>query len=99
MVKYCVFCGRQTYAVHHLVFGNGRRELADRDKLYIPICDYHHTMSNRIHERIHDNSMAEKLSKMLGQQMYEKNKILEGFTQEEARKSFIERYGKSYLWE
>ena len=47
-----------------------------------------HTMGS-IAERIHGNAMAEKLSKMLGQAMYE---IKIG-----TREEFRQRYGKSYL--
>lgn len=42
-----------------------------------------------IPEKIHDNPMAEKLSKMLGQAVYE-SKI-------GSREDFRRRYGKSYL--
>lgn len=52
--------------------------------------------------RIHDNMMAEKLSKMLGQALYERNYYKDLWYQlnryeDEARQSFIEKYGGSYL--
>jgi hypothetical protein len=40
-------------------------------------------------ERIHENPMAEKLSKMLGQAIWEKHNG--------DREAFRKRYGKSYL--
>lgn len=58
------------------------------DGLKVPACNKCHNMGKQI-ERIHENIMAEKLSKMLGQAIYE-SKI---GTREEFRK----RYGKSYL--
>ena len=62
--------------------------LAEQDGLKVPACNKCHNMGKQI-ERIHENIMAEKLSKMLGQAIYE-SKI---GTREEFRK----RYGKSYL--
>lgn len=84
----CFFCGKPAECEHHLLFGNGIRELAEQDGLKVPMCNECHNMGKQI-ERIHENIMAEKLSKMLGQAIYE-NKI---GTREEFRK----RYGKSYL--
>lgn len=84
----CFFCGKPAECEHHLLFGNGIRELAEQDGLKVPACNKCHNMGKQI-ERIHENIMAEKLSKMLGQAIYE-SKI---GTREEFRK----RYGKSYL--
>ncbi len=84
----CFFCGREAEAEHHLLFGSGIRQLAEQDGLKVPICNRCHTMGS-IAERIHGNAMAEKLSKMLGQAMYE---IKIG-----TREEFRQRYGKSYL--
>jgi nitrate/TMAO reductase-like tetraheme cytochrome c subunit len=84
----CFFCGRQAEGEHHLIFGTAGRELAEKDGLKVPTCNNCHNMG-KLTERIHDNPMAEKLSKMLGQAIYEK----EIGTREEFRK----RYGKSYL--
>ena len=84
----CFFCGKPADFEHHLLFGNGRRKLAEQDGLKVPICNNCHTIG-QLTRRIHDNSMAEKLSKMLGQSFYE-SKL---GTREEFRK----RYGKSYL--
>ena len=83
----CFFCEKPAECEHHLIFGNGLRELADQDGLTVPSCNKHHN-TGQISERIHNNPMAEKLSKMLGQAIYEKT-----HTREEFRK----RYGKSYL--
>jgi hypothetical protein len=93
---YCLFCGRPTTATHHLLFGRGIRPLADRDGLTIPICDDCHNMGDKL-ERIHDNPMAEKMSKIIGQLAYEKRKVSEGMTEEQARESFRKRYSNSYL--
>lgn len=84
----CFFCGKTAESEHHLLFGKGIRPLAEEDGIKVPCCNKCHNMG-RTEEKIHDNSMAEKLSKMLGQAVYE-SKV---GTREEFRK----RYGKSYL--
>lgn len=84
----CFFCGRPAECEHHLVFGIALRELAEEDGLKVPSCNRCHNMG-AIPSRIHENPMAEKLSKMLGQAIYE-NKI-------GTRQEFVKRYGKSYL--
>lgn len=84
----CIFCGRPAEAEHHLIFGTAGRELCERDGLKVPICNNCHNMGE-VTRRIHDNPMAERLSKMLGQAVFE-GKI-------GTREQFRERYGKSYL--
>ena len=96
--RYCFFCGTPvTNGEHHLVFGTSNRQKAEEDGLKVPICDDCHTTGIKI-ERIHDNPMAEKLSKMLGQMAYERNIIAEkGCSIEQAREYFRARYGKTYF--
>lgn len=94
--QYCAFCGRPTENEHHLLFGKGIRPLAEDDGIKLPICARCHTMGN-VAERIHDNVMAEKLSKICGQLAWEKHKVSMGHTEAEARELFRCRYGRSYL--
>lgn len=90
-------CGKAlATATHHLIFGSSLRRLADEDKIYIKICDDCHTMG-KLNERVHDNVAAERLSKMLGQSLYENKVIASGLSPSEAREKFVERYGISYL--
>lgn len=84
----CFFCGRPAECEHHLLFGNGTRELAEQDGLKVPACNRCHNTGETT-ERIHENIMAEKLSKMLGQAIFE-NRL-------GTREEFRDRYGKSYL--
>lgn len=84
----CALCGKPAEAEHHLIFGTSARSLAEEDGLKIPVCNNCHTMG-KLTERIHDNVAAERLSKMLGQAIYE--------GQIGDRESFRKRYGKSYL--
>lgn len=85
--EYCLFCGKEREADHHLIFGSNKK-LADEDKLIVPVCNDCHTMNKNI-ENIHGNPMACKLSKMLGQAVWEKHNG--------TREDFIKRYGRSYL--
>ncbi|CUQ46174.1 hypothetical protein [Hungatella hathewayi] len=93
-MDHCFFCGRPADCEHHLIFGSANRELADEDCLKVPICNNCHT-EGKVNSRIHDNPMAEKLSKMLGQMAYEKELALKMVPM--GRELFRARYGKSYL--
>ncbi len=93
---YCVFCGRPSDEEHHLLFGRGIRELAEEDGIKVPICGYCHTQSP-VAQRVHDNTVAEKLSKIAGQLAWEKHCVASGNTEDEARELFRARYGRSYL--
>ena len=84
----CFFCTGPAECEHHLLFGNGIRNLAEADGIKVKICNRCHNMG-KIQERIHENPMAEKLSKMLGQSIWE--------SEYGNREAFIKRYGKSYL--
>ena len=95
----CAFCGKYTHTTHHLIFGDfgSYRNMADEDGLTIPCCDDCHTMA-AVRDKIHDNPMAEKLSKMLGQIAWEKKEIEDKqITGQEARENFRIRYKKSWL--
>ena len=84
----CIFCGKEAECQHHLIFGRGLRDLAEDDGLKVPSCNKCHNMGS-IPQRVHENPMAEKLSKMLGQAIWEKNYG--------DREAFRKRYGRSYL--
>lgn len=92
----CTICGRRTEAIHHLLFGTGIRELADEDGIVIPICNDCHNMGGG-RRQLHDNSVAEMLSKICGQLAYEKHLVAQGYTEDDARERFRKRYGRSYL--
>ena len=73
----CAVCGKPKECTHHLIFGRGFHNLADEDGLTIPMCNGCHNMQYTPFKtaQIHDNSMAESLSKMLGQLAWEENDI------------------------
>lgn len=86
----CIFCGKPTENVHHLVYGLSKRALSDADELVIPLCLKHH-------DEIHRMGTAGMMSKMIGQLAYERDRCAEGNTVENAREMFRRRYGNSYL--
>lgn len=111
--RICAMCNRVCQTVeHHLIFGSGMRQLADEDDLIIDLCEECHTSASKLTEQIHSNVAAERLSKMLGQMMYERNqlaKMLGGtmadctrtdyaeIYKDEVKASFMKRYGRSFL--
>ncbi len=101
-----VFSGKPAECKHHLLFGRGIRELADKDGLFIPLTHVEHNLSpHGTINQIHGNPAAEKLSKICGQLAYEKHWIVEFIhehfkydgVEEKAREAFRNRYGESYL--
>ena len=55
-----------------------------------------YSANHHIGQKIHDNPMAEKLSKMFGQAIYERNEVAKGATIDEAREKFRKRYGQCF---
>ena len=94
------FSGAPAECTHHCVFGRGKRDLADKYGLWIPLTNAEHNMSAKglIHQ-IHENPAAEKLSKMVGQLAFEKEyyKKLCGATDDVARDEFRKIFGESFL--
>lgn len=92
----CELCGRPADCTHHLIFGTGLRRLADEDGLTMSLCNNCHNTGIAT-LKIHENVAAERLSKMLGQERWEKKQMAAGKTEQEARVLFIARYGRSWL--
>ena len=100
--QYSVFSGCPMESWHHLVFGNGMRDLSEYYGLKIPLLHKEHNMSSKgTINQIHGNPAAEKLSKMLGQVAFEKEyyrKLVCGKSDNDpAREEFRKIFGKSYL--
>lgn len=86
--EYCYLCkkiGVTTRAtdVHHMVFGTGKRKLADEDGLTVHLCRLHHRL---LHDRGGNKEELQTLAQEVWQTHYGKTK-----------EDFIARYGKSYL--
>ena len=95
----CELCGKPAECTHHWLFGYGVRDKADEDKIYGRLCNKCHNLAPSVSDRIHDNPMAERLSKMYGQALWEIQLVEYGYTRKEARQRFIKRYGMSYIWD
>lgn len=90
--------GQRAECRHHLIFGNGKRNLAEEDGIWIPLTNSEHNMGELV-RRIHENPMAENLSKIAGQLAWESEYYRTHSEMPEfwARQHFRARYGKSYL--
>lgn len=87
----CFICGKPREEVHHLIFGRGMRNLADKDKIVAPMCF-------DCHKRLHLDGMAADMSKIIGQLAWEKKYITDkSAAEQDARQAFKDRYGRSYL--
>lgn len=86
----CLLCNKRASEHHHLCYNRANRKLSDEDKLIIPLC-------RECHSFIHDYAIAGKLSKVLGQTIWELNYCADKERILDAREQFRKRYGKSYL--
>ena len=84
----CIIFGSAAEAEHNLIFLKAGRNLIEKYELKVPICNGCHTMNEKC-RRVHDNPMAEKLSKMLGQAIFE--------AKVGSRDDFRKIFGRSYL--
>ena len=106
--NYSVFSGVPAECHHHLCFGNGMREKADADGLWIPLLNKEHNLSSKgTINQIHENPIAEKLSKFLGHMAWEKRQVIIQLSEatgksveeieDEVRENFRKRYLISFL--
>lgn len=96
----CVICGRPAEAIHHLIEGNGRRELSDKYKLTAPLCANCHNISK---DSVHLNPKMKAMSNIIGQLEFERRWLIEKYQlpfedlSDDAREEFRKIFGKSYL--
>lgn len=82
--KKCFICGTtQNLELHHIIYGVGRRELADKDGLTVWLCHEHHTGNTGVHF----NKELDRMLKEIAQTHFEKT---------HSREEFTKRYGRSY---
>ncbi len=81
----CYICGKPRECIHHIFGGTANRRLSDKYKLVIPLCNYHHNMSN---ESIHFNKPLDLEIKKLGQKKFEEKYSYE---------KFMKVFGRNYL--
>lgn len=86
--EFCYLCKKmslktQGHEVHHMIFGTGKRKLADEDGLTVHLCSLHHRM---LHDRGDYKRELQELAEETWMKHY--NKTVD---------DFIKRYGISYL--
>lgn len=90
----CYMCGRYGPTEKHHVFGGANRAHSEKDKLYVHLC---HACHNEPPDGVHFNKSRRRWLQAIAQEEYEKQKIEQGHTPEEARALFMQRYGRSYI--
>ena len=91
----CALCGNLAGHEHHLICGTANRNKSEQFGLKMGLCV-------RCHDFIHAYGPAMKLSKMLGQAIFERNYYRDLYyemnrEEDEARDRFRELFGKSFL--
>jgi len=83
----CIVCGSPYVEIHHCIYGRGRRALADKYGLVVPLCTEHHTGQTGVHKK--PNEGLDLQLKKLAQEKF--NSVYG------ANKSFLEVFGKNYI--
>ena len=97
---YCMICGKPTNVTHHCIEGTANRKMSDVCGLLVPLCPEHH---NATDHSVHFNDEMRTMCHIIAQLAYEKHFIAEKSQipfwniEQEARESFRNIFGKSYL--
>ncbi len=83
-MEHCYICGKPKECIHHIYPGS-RRKTSDEYGFVVPLCHFHHNMSN---ESVHKNTKLMMFFKRLCQQKFE---------QQNNREEFIRLIGRNYL--
>ena len=84
----CYMCGSENHvALHEVFYGTANRKKSKEDGMILPLCDFHHNMSN---VAVHNNHDLDLKFKQMAQRKWMSyyNKTTE---------DFIKRYGQNYL--
>ena len=85
----CIICGRTKEALHEVFFGTANRKKSIQYGLVIPLCNYHHNMSD---EGIHFNRNLDLSYKKIAEKRW-----LEHYNK--TKEEFIQEFGKNYIEE
>ena len=93
-----VFCvvdtATQNGTISQIFGGTANRRLSEEDGMVVDLCpDCHNRPPNGVH---FNKERMEELHR-IGQQTWENIQTAKGITHDEARKAFMQRYGKNYL--
>jgi len=86
--EFCFLCHKMGIfnrgtEVHHMIYGTGKRKVADEDGLTVHLCNLHHRM---LHDRGDYKRDLQELAQATWMEHYNGTK-----------EDFIRRYGQSYL--
>ena len=81
----CCVCGNRNVQLHHVLYGVGNRQIADKYGYIVPLCLEHHTGSGGVHF----NKEMDLHFKRMAQGHFEEH--------HGTRKDFIGIFGKSYM--
>lgn len=106
-MDYCMICGKPREHLHHALFNIGKRKLADKDLLLMPLCQFHHQDSK---SGVHFNKEMKVLSQQLAEACWERQYLAEKLASNEklghqstedwlreSSNAFKNRYGEFYL--
>lgn len=86
-LNHCIVCGKTKEALHEVFFGTANRKKSIEHGLVIPLCNYHHNMSDA---GIHFNRELDLTFKRIAEEKWliynDKNKS-----------DFIAEFGKNWL--
>ncbi len=86
-IKECYFCGSRTNLHKHHIMGGPNRPLAEKDGLWVYLCQPHHIYSpDAVHVNIKRNLELKKIAQRAYEKLYGHDK-------------WMSRYSKNYLEE
>lgn len=84
---------------HHVIFGHGKRKIADREGLVVYLCYNHHQGTDGVHGK--NGHPLDVMLKEIAQEEWERKFIeeypYENHAEEAAREAFIRLFGRNYL--
>ena len=93
----CFVCGTsESIHIHHVFFGNARRQKSEEDHMIIGLCPYHHNMSK---DGVHFNKQLDNYIKKQAEKIWIANYCDDSLSSEDKIQKFINRYGINYLEE
>lgn len=91
----CFICGCHGYTEKHHIFGGvANRRLSEQDGLWVYLCPDCH---NRPPNGAHFSPQTALWLHKVGQEAYERKMAQNGLNADEARRAFMQRYGKNYI--
>ena len=84
-LEVCCVCGKPYVQLHHVLYGVGNRQIADKYGYIVPLCLEHHTGSGGVHF----NREMDLHFKRMAHEHFEAH--------HGSRRDFVKVFGKSYL--